>query len=284
MCRDEILSPAKFSISVHNAAAGAASQIVANRAGHTAIAAGFRTLTAGLTEAWSRIASGAASVIFVYADLPLMGPYREFDEPGPGVHLAVRLVQAANSNWRDASGRRRPPLRRGPGPQACGGRGGAGMAALSQQSSEPAPPPVSLLTRLERIVRLITTAISFAIFGLGGLILALIVFPLLFLFIRDHKKRAAIAQACLHRLFWLYVRIMQAMGTLTFECDHPEILRDLKGAIVIANHPSLLDVVFLMSFMRHTRAVVKSSIWRNPFMRGVVIAADYIPNSEDPPS
>lgn len=96
LCRDEILSPAKFSISVHNAAAGAASQIVANRAGHTAIAAGAHTLTAGLTEAWSRIASGAASVIFVYADLPLMGPYREFDEPGPGVHLAVRLVHAAS--------------------------------------------------------------------------------------------------------------------------------------------------------------------------------------------
>ncbi|MBI1359103.1 MAG: 1-acyl-sn-glycerol-3-phosphate acyltransferase [Alphaproteobacteria bacterium] len=154
------------------------------------------------------------------------------------------------------------------------------MAALSQQQSA-RPAPVSIFRRLERIVRLVTTAISFGLFGLFGLVLALVVFPLLFLFIRDKGKRAAVAQACLHRLFWVYVRVMRAMGTLSFECDHPEILKTLKGTIVVANHPSLLDVVFLMSFMRHTRAVVKSSIWRNPFMRGVVIAANYIPNHGD---
>jgi hypothetical protein len=91
LAKNELLSPAKFSISVHNAAAGAASQIVTNRAGHTAIAAGARTLTAGLTEAWTRIRTGSSSVIFVYSDLPLMAPYDEFDEPGPGVQLAVRL-------------------------------------------------------------------------------------------------------------------------------------------------------------------------------------------------
>jgi 1-acyl-sn-glycerol-3-phosphate acyltransferase len=151
------------------------------------------------------------------------------------------------------------------------------MAALTQPASESLSP----LAGLDRFMRLITTAISFAVFGLGGLILALIVFPLLFLFIWDRKQRAAIAQACVHRLWWFYIRLMAFMGTVSFDCDHPEILRDLQGTIVVCNHPSLLDVVFLMSFMRSTRAVVKSSIWRNPFMRGVVIAADYIPNSGD---
>jgi hypothetical protein len=92
LARHELLSPAKFSISVHNAAAGAASQILTNRAGHTALAAGIRSLTAGLTEAWTRINTGTRSVIFVYSDLPLMSPYDEFDEPGPGVHLAMRLA------------------------------------------------------------------------------------------------------------------------------------------------------------------------------------------------
>ena len=151
------------------------------------------------------------------------------------------------------------------------------MATLTQPASE----SVSIIASLGRFMRLITTAISFAVFGLGGLILALIIFPLLFLFVWDRRKRAAIAQASVHRLWWFYVRFMQAMGTVSFECDHPEVLRDLRGAIVVSNHPSLLDVVFLMSFMQRTRAVVKSSIWRNPFMRGVVIAADYIPNSGD---
>jgi hypothetical protein len=105
LANSELLSPAKFSISVHNAAAGAASQILANRAGHTAIAAGGRTLSAGLTEAWMRIRTGRPSVIFVYSDLPLMAPYDAFDEPGPGVHLAVRLAAADGPGFAVADGR-----------------------------------------------------------------------------------------------------------------------------------------------------------------------------------
>lgn len=135
---------------------------------------------------------------------------------------------------------------------------------------------------VERFVRLITTAISFATFGVVGLAMALLVFPAYRLFIRDPRRRAAIAQASVHGAWRFFIWLMRTMGTLSYECDHPEVLRDLKGTIVVANHPSLLDVVFLMSFMRRTRAVVKEGVWRNPFMSGVVRAADYIPNLHDP--
>lgn len=105
LANSELLSPAKFSISVHNAAAGAASQIVANRGGHTAIAAGAASLRAGLTEAWTRLRTGCPSVIFVYSDLPLPAPYEAFDEPGPGVHLAARLVAAEGDGLAVTDGR-----------------------------------------------------------------------------------------------------------------------------------------------------------------------------------
>lgn len=151
------------------------------------------------------------------------------------------------------------------------------MATLTQS----APENASLLASLDRFMRLITTSISFAVFGIGSLILAIVVLPPLFLFVWDRRRRAAIAQACVHGLFLFFIRFMRAMGTVSFDCDHPEILKNLRGTIVVCNHPSLLDVVFLMAFMRRTRPVVKSSIWRDPFMRGAVIAADYIPNSGD---
>ena len=88
---DDLLSPAKFSVSVHNAAAGAASMVAKNRAGHTAVSGLERTVAAGLTEAWTRIADGASSVICIYSDIALMAPYAEFDEAGPSVTLAVRF-------------------------------------------------------------------------------------------------------------------------------------------------------------------------------------------------
>ncbi len=89
----DLLSPARFSASVHNAAVGLATQLTANRRAHTAIAAGADTLAAGLTEAWTRLAGGEASVMLVYADMPLTTVYDAFDE-GPrdtSVWLALRL-------------------------------------------------------------------------------------------------------------------------------------------------------------------------------------------------
>jgi 1-acyl-sn-glycerol-3-phosphate acyltransferase len=145
-------------------------------------------------------------------------------------------------------------------------------------------PPIQLswFAPVERVWRLIAIAISFAIFGVGGVLMAVLYFPVMGLFIGSPAKRAQLAQASVHGIWWFYVRIISALGAVSFSCDRPDVLRDLRGTIVVANHPSLLDVVFLMSFMRNTRAVVKAGVWRNPFMRGVVTAADYIPNQGDP--
>jgi 1-acyl-sn-glycerol-3-phosphate acyltransferase len=148
--------------------------------------------------------------------------------------------------------------------------------------SERSEPPSTIIETIERGLRVGTTALSFAIFGLGGLAMALVVFPLFHLVVWDRHKRAQLAQATVHRVWWIYVRIMRAMGTVDFTIDKPDVLKNLRGTVVVANHPSLLDVVFLMSFMQRTRAVVKAGVWRNPFMRGVVTAADYIPNLGDP--
>lgn len=74
------------------------------------------------------------------------------------------------------------------------------------------------------------------------------------------------------------IGLMRGLGVLTYDCEGVEALRSMRGVVVVANHPSLIDVIFLMSFMSHTRAVVKAGVWRNPFMHGVVAAADYIPN------
>lgn len=91
----ELLSPAKFSMSVHNAAAGISSLITGNKGGHTAVSAGGRSLQAGLTEAWTRLQAGQQTVLLVFSDMPMSAPYDAFDEGGPGVQLAVRLTLSA---------------------------------------------------------------------------------------------------------------------------------------------------------------------------------------------
>jgi 1-acyl-sn-glycerol-3-phosphate acyltransferase len=135
---------------------------------------------------------------------------------------------------------------------------------------------------LDKAWRTVGTGFCFGLFGVGGLVLALLVFPAFNLFIRNPTRRAEVAQASVHKSWRLFVAIMAATRALSYETKGVEGLKSLRGTIVVANHPSLIDVVFLMAFMRRTRAVVKEGVWRNPFMAGVVSAARYIPNHRDP--
>jgi 1-acyl-sn-glycerol-3-phosphate acyltransferase len=139
-----------------------------------------------------------------------------------------------------------------------------------------------MIALADRAWRLIATGLSFALFGVGGLVLALIVFPLLNLTVRDRERRAALAQETVHGTWRLFVRVMALLGVLSFECHGAEILRRERGALIVANHPSLLDIVFIMSLMQRTQCVIKAGVWRSPFMRGAVTAANYIPNLGDP--
>ncbi len=133
-----------------------------------------------------------------------------------------------------------------------------------------------------RLWRLIGTGLSFSLFGIGGLVMALIWFPFIGIFIRNPDKRAEIAQLSVHKIWRIYIEIMRLLGVLTYDIDCAEQLRNARGTVVVANHPSLIDIVFLMAFMRRTRAVVKKGVWNNPFMSGVVKACNYIPNLGDP--
>jgi len=48
--------------------------------------------------------------------------------------------------------------------------------------------------------------------------------------------------------------------------------------MILANHPSLIDVVFLLAFVPGAGCVVKAGLWRNPLTRGAVTLAEFIRN------
>ncbi|WP_263262145.1 1-acyl-sn-glycerol-3-phosphate acyltransferase [Pseudomonas sp. RIT-PI-S] len=126
-------------------------------------------------------------------------------------------------------------------------------------------------------LRLIATFASFALFGLGGLSLRVLVFPLLRLLPGGPVRQRQRARRTVSWLFSVFIGFMRRTGVLTFEVHGAERL-GRPGQMVIANHPSLIDVVFLISLMRDANCVVKDSLWRNPFTRGPVRAAQYISN------
>lgn len=125
--------------------------------------------------------------------------------------------------------------------------------------------------------RLIATALSFTLFGLGGLTLRLLVFPLLACLPGCAERKRQRARLTIGWLFWRFVRFMRVSGVLTYQLEGIERL-GRPGQVIIANHPSLIDVVFLLGLVRSANCVVKHSLFSNPFTRAPLHEAQYIRN------
>lgn len=130
---------------------------------------------------------------------------------------------------------------------------------------------------LDRAWRTAATGLCFATFGVGGLLLRGLVFPLLNVAVHQPERRTRWARACIHHAFRLFVRLMCWLGVMTYEIVGAERL-NRRGLLILANHPSLIDVVLLMAVVRHADCVVKAALAHNPFTRGPVRAAGFVCN------
>jgi 1-acyl-sn-glycerol-3-phosphate acyltransferase len=130
---------------------------------------------------------------------------------------------------------------------------------------------------ITRIRRAIGSGVSFALFGLSGLVLAFAVFPVLRRLPGSQEERELRCQAVVRRFFRGFLRFTEAIGVLRLRVTGVDSLRE-PGQLVVANHPTLLDAVFLMSLMPQADCVVKRAALANPFMRGVIRGTGYLSN------
>jgi 1-acyl-sn-glycerol-3-phosphate acyltransferase len=138
-----------------------------------------------------------------------------------------------------------------------------------------------LLSRCNHLWRLCATGFSFMVFGVGGLLLWGGVFPLLALAVPDSSHRTILARAWIQRLFKVFVGMMHGLNIYTYELRGLEKL-NRNGLLILANHPTLIDVVFLISLIERADCVVKAQLLRNPSTRGAVQTAGYICNDAGP--
>jgi 1-acyl-sn-glycerol-3-phosphate acyltransferase len=134
---------------------------------------------------------------------------------------------------------------------------------------------MSWLSRLNHGWRVIATGIAFASFGLGGMFLSATLFPLAALTSPDAQTTKRRVQRLMSASWRLFVWFMKLMGILTWEVHGREKLQQ-RGQLIVANHPSLLDVVFLISLIPEIDCVVKRAIFTNRFLRKPATWAGYI--------
>lgn len=131
------------------------------------------------------------------------------------------------------------------------------------------------MRQINYVWRLIGTGIAFAFIFFGGGVLAVTLLPILAWFPGHRRERA---QRVIHHLFRAYIVALRALGLIRLQTSGLEKLFGATGRLVVANHPSLLDVVLLMSVIPNAQCIVKHQLWSHRFLGVMMRAADYIRN------
>jgi hypothetical protein len=100
----ELMSPAAFSLSVHNAVPGVMDLVRKSKVGHTAIAAGLQSLSAGLAEVWAKILANAerkVTLVFAEGELPAeLKPFSDAEMPGSALAMTLSARQSERAAGR----------------------------------------------------------------------------------------------------------------------------------------------------------------------------------------
>lgn len=132
---------------------------------------------------------------------------------------------------------------------------------------------------LNRAWRVLATGLCFTLFGVGSLLMGGLLFPLLRLAVRDRDRRVRAARRTIQLAFRFFVATMRLAGVLTYEIHGRERLAG-HGRLILANHPTLIDVVLLMAVVDRGDCIVKAALGRNPITRGPVRAAGFVFNDD----
>jgi len=130
-----------------------------------------------------------------------------------------------------------------------------------------------------RLWRSLVSTLCFVAFGIGGTLMSAVVMPLLMLAPGTVPARRARARSVVGFCFRLLVRTLVVAGCMRLQTRGLDRLARTNGTLVLANHPTYIDVVVLISLMPQANCVVKGALWRNPFYWGIVRAAGYINNA-----
>jgi 1-acyl-sn-glycerol-3-phosphate acyltransferase len=141
----------------------------------------------------------------------------------------------------------------------------------------------SVRRRVSRGWRAFRTGVAFAAFGVGGLLLACTMLPMFQLLPGARQVNERRAQRLVHLAFRLFVWFMETLRLIRVTRIGTDRLRTTSAVVVIANHPTLIDVVLLIACMPRADCVVKRRAWSNLFLRGVIAGVGYIPNDAGQP-
>ena len=111
--------------------------------------------------------------------------------------------------------------------------------------------------------------VMYFIFGTGSIGLAILLFPLMKIFLHPQERFRKYARRAVSATFRFFIRLMCLAGVMRVRISDREAFRKLRSKVVVANHPSILDIVYLVSLLPNADCIVRGTLVRTPVV-GVI--------------
>ena len=108
---------------------------------------------------------------------------------------------------------------------------------------------------------------------LGWCGIAFLISPLL-----RAPQRRRVGRSVMQRVFHFYLKALGAVGMVAIDNAALLPLRDERGLILAPNHPSMMDVILVISQLDNVGCIMKAELWDNIFLGAGARMAGFIRN------
>ena len=98
----------------------------------------------------------------------------------------------------------------------------------------------------------------FTYFGLCSVFASFIMFPLIHLFVWDKRTQYNAKMAIVRGHFSFFIRLLFWWAHFQIDTSAMQNYKDMRSTVIVANHPSLIDVIVLISAVPHPERCKKS--------------------------
>ena len=136
------------------------------------------------------------------------------------------------------------------------------------------------MIKLGKIWRIVATGFCFFVFTFGAFIFSCLLLPVLGLVTRDKQVLRHRTRFVVQKFFRFITLLSHYTGCMRLRVEGLEQLRSAKGVLILANHPTLIDVVVLMGLIPQANCIIKSSLFRTFALGRTLRFAGYVENRD----
>lgn len=131
-----------------------------------------------------------------------------------------------------------------------------------------------------QILRILLVGFLFSIFGSLCLVGNLVFIPIAVFRLNRFAFFRNLSRDLVYLAWKFFIFCTEFLGYLQYRFEGKEKL-GASHSVIIANHPSLLDVVFILSSVRRINCIVKADLGKNIFLFAAIKASGYILNTQN---